>query len=327
MTLLKPKVTVLVPSFNHAPYLKRRIESIINQTYENFDLVVIDDCSNDDSHKIITALQTAYGFKYIANKTNSATPFAAWESILSMADGDYIWICESDDYADPHFLDCAVEAITNVHGAVIAYCDSWIVDEHDHRIDHTDSYYRDIWRESRWEGSFTQNGKDELNQFQLRGQTVPNMSSALMAAGAFRKAYRPFLKKLKLTGDWLFVGLLMTHGEVVYFKETLNYFRRHEDTARVRVQSARSQAEFILTKYILFLETKRPVSEFASVMSNDAVRFLYEPARLSDVVTTMLKISFPRTLAAGIYLAASLMFNRDYLMKFIHRRQLMKKEG
>jgi glycosyltransferase involved in cell wall biosynthesis len=323
--VIKPKVTVLVPSFNHGCYLRKRIESIMAQTYDNFELIVIDDCSSDDSATIIASLQATHGFRYIANKKNSGTPFAAWEQILHIANGDYMWICESDDYADPNFLDCAIKAITNIPGAVVTYCDSWIIDENDYQVDHTDTYFHDIWRESRWDKSFVQNGNEELNHFQLYGQTVPNMSSMLISATAFRKAFRPFMKKLELTGDWLFVGLLMKYGAVVYFKETLNYFRRHESTARVRVKSARSQAEFILTKYILFLETKRPVSEFASVMSADAVRFLYEPAGLREVVMTMMKISFLHTLGCGIYLAASLLLNREYLKKFCHRRQFIKK--
>jgi glycosyltransferase involved in cell wall biosynthesis len=323
--VIKPKVTVLVPSFNHDCYLKKRIESITAQTYDNYELIVVDDCSIDDSAAIITSLQKTHGFRYIANKKNSGTPFAAWEHILSIANGDYIWICESDDYADPIFLDCAVEAIRNVPNAVIAYCDSWIIDEDDNQIDHTDTYFRDTWRESRWDNSFVQDGNDELNHFQLRGQTVPNMSSMLISTDAFRKAFRPFMRKLKLTGDWLFVGLLMKYGKVVYFKKTLNYFRRHESTARVRVKSARSQAEFILTKYLLFLETKRPRNEFASVMSTDAVRFLYEPARFREVLITMMKTSFLHTLGVGVSLAASLLVNRDYLKKFYHRRQLIKR--
>jgi glycosyltransferase involved in cell wall biosynthesis len=323
--MIKPKVTVLVPSFNHGCYLRRRIESIMAQTYRNFELIVIDDCSSDESAAIIASLQTTHNFKYIANKKNSGTPFAAWEYIISVANGDYIWICESDDYADPNFLDCAVKAITNVPNAVIAYCDSWIVDENDHLIDHTDTYFHDIWRETRWDNSFVQKGNEELHHFQLRGQTVPNMSSVLISITAFKKAFKPFMKKFKLTGDWLFVGLLMKYGAVVYFKKTLNYFRRHEDTARVRVKSARSQAEFILTKYILFLETKRPVSDFASVMSSDAVRFLYEPAGFREVLMTMMKISFLHTLGSGKYLAASLLTNRDYLSKFFNRQQTIKK--
>ena len=323
--MIKPKVTVLVPSYNHGGYLRKRIESIMAQTYRNFELIVIDDCSIDDSAAIIASLQKTYGFRHMVNKKNSGTPFAAWEYIISVANGDYIWICESDDYANPDFLDCAVEAITNVPDAVVAYCDSWIIDENGHPVDHTDAYFHDIWRETRWDKSFVQNGEEELNHFQLRGQTVPNMSSMLISITAFKKAFNPLMKKFKLTGDWLFVGLLMKHGAVVYFKKTLNYYRRHGETARVRVKSARSQAEFILTKYILFLETKRPVSDFASVMSADAVRFLYEPAGFLEVLMTMLKISFLHTLGSAKCLAASLLLNRDYLIKFFNRRQFIKK--
>jgi glycosyltransferase involved in cell wall biosynthesis len=323
--VIKPKVTVLVPSFNHGCYLEKRIESIMAQTYDHFELIVIDDCSSDDSAAMITSLQATHGFRYIANRKNSGTPFAAWERILHIANGDYIWICESDDYADPNFLDCAVKAITDVPDAIVAYCDSWIIDENDCHVDHTDTYFHDVWRESRWDHSFVQKGKEELNHFQLRGQTVPNMSSMLISTAAFKKAFKPVITKFKLTGDWLLVGLLMNYGAVVYFKKTLNYFRRHESTARVRVQSARSQAEYILTKYILFLETKRPVREFAFIMSTDAVRFIYEPAGFRDVVMTMMKISFLHTLRCGICFARSLLMNRHYPKMFFNRRKLVKK--
>ncbi len=325
--LFEPRVTILVSSFNHSRYLKKRIESIMAQTYGNFELIVIDDCSSDDSVAVIHSLQKTYNFRTIINKSNSGTPFAAWEDILRLTNGDYIWICESDDYADSSFLECAIKEIRRVPEAVIAYCDSWIVDEHDQRIDHTDTYFHDIWRESRWDTSFMANGSEELQNFQLRGQTLPNMSSALISTAGFKKSFRPFIKKFKLTGDWLFVGLLMKHGKVVYFKKTLNYFRKHQNTARARINSSRSQAEFILAKYILFREAKRPVSEFATVVSTDACRFLHETAGPGEVFLAMMKISLPRTLGAGIYLAASLLGNRGYLKKFYNRWQLGKKEA
>lgn len=298
----------------------------MKQTYQNIELTVIDDCSTDDSPQIISSMKQKYDFTYIANKRNSGTPFAAWDYICRSAEGEYIWICESDDYADPKFLHNAVEEITKVPDAVIAYCDSWIVDEKDCIIDHTDSYFHDIWGELRWDRSFIQDGAEELNRYQLRGQTVPNMSSMLISTAAFRRAYIPFVKKLKLTGDWLFVGLLMNYGRVVYFKKTLNFFRRHENTARERVDSARSQAEFILTKYILFRESKKSLSQFATVMGADAIRFLHESARFRDIVKSMMRISPYHTLGSGIYLAVSLLINRDYVKKFNNRRQMIKKE-
>ncbi|MDA8254140.1 MAG: glycosyltransferase [Betaproteobacteria bacterium] len=320
------KVTALVPSYNHGRYLRQRIESILLQSYRNIELIVIDDCSDDDSDAVIKSLLAQYEFRYIRNARNSGTPFAAWSEAASLATGEYLWICESDDYAAPDFLETAVRKLAEHKDAVLFYCDSWIVDVDDKTIDHTDTYFHDIWREVRWDTDFHSDGIDELSNYQLRGQTVPNMSSALIATHAFRRAYHPFLKKLKLTGDWLFIGWIMRYGSVVFCKKPLNHFRKHEATSRVRVKSARSQAEFVLTKYLLFKETGKPVREFAHVMRTDAVRFLYEPAGLFDILKALRRISVPTTLKCGVLLAASLAMNGHYLKQFYQRYTLVKGE-
>lgn len=327
MNFNKPKVTVLVPSFNHGRYIKKRIQSILEQSYNNLELVVVDDCSDDDSDLVIRSLQQQYGFKYIRNVKNSGTPFAAWEYILSASDKEYIWICESDDYADPGFLEHAIGKMKENPTAVLFYCDSWIVDEDENRVDHTDSYFHDIWRESRWDRDFTNDGAAELKNYQLRGQTVPNMSSALFAAYAFKKAYHPFLKSFKLTGDWLFVGWILRYGSVVYCKQTLSHFRKHEMTSRVRVKSARSQAEFILTKYLLFRISERPLRDFASIIGADAVRFLYEPAGWYDVLRALFGVSALKTIRCGFSLAGSVIMNGHFVKEFYQRYRSVKKGG
>jgi len=320
-----PKITALVPSYNHGGYLRQRIESILTQTYQNIELIVIDDCSADDSDAVIQELLKQHDFKYIRNERNSGTPFSAWERVATMATGDYIWICESDDYAAPEFLAVAVEKLKQTPGSVLFYCNSWIVDEAGEKVDHTESYFHDIWQESRWDSDFVSEGKGELGSFQVRGQTVPNMSSALIAAGAFREAYDPFLKKLKLTGDWLFIGCLMPLGAVVFTHAAMSHFRRHEVTSRVRVKSARSQAEFAITKYLLFQKTGRPLREFARLMKTDAIRFLYEPAGLLDVFKALLTISPTKTLGLVSALAISVAMDTEYLKKFYQRYQMVKK--
>jgi hypothetical protein len=209
-------------------------------------------------------------------------------------------------------------------GAVMAYCDSWIVNEQDRKIDHTDTYFHEIWREIRWDQGFVNAGADELRNYQLRGQTIPNMSSALFNMNVFKKAYNPFLKKFRLTGDWLFVGWVLQHGSAVYCKQVLSNFRKHEFTARERVKSARSQAEYIVTKYLLFRASRRDWREFSAIMSTDAIRFLYEPAGLFDLLRELLSISFLKTVQCGGLFAASLAMNGHLVRKFWQRYKLVK---
>jgi len=314
-----PKVTALVPSYNHGRYLRERIESILNQTYPNVELIVIDDQSDDDSDAVIKALRQRADFQYIRNSKNSGTPFAAWEKVVALATGKYIWICESDDVAEPSFLTTAIAKLEATPDAALFYCSSTIIDESSQQIDHTDSYFHDIWKETRWDGDFTADGFDELIGYQLRGQTVPNMSSALFRAEAFRVAFDPFLKRLKLTGDWLFVGEVMKHGRVIFHHEALSRFRKHQVTSRVRVKSARSQAEFILTKYRLFRGSGQRVRAFAHLMRSDAIRFLYEPASWFDVAKAMLQTSLLDSLRCVCLLAASIPLNTGYINKFRER--------
>jgi glycosyltransferase involved in cell wall biosynthesis len=314
-----PKVSVLVPSYNHGRYIQERIESIVNQTYANIELIVIDDCSDDDSHSVISELQARHGFRYLRNERNSGTPFAAWERIGALASGDYIWVCESDDVAEPTFVETAVTNLLAEPDAVMFYSNSLIINEASQIIGHTDSYFHDVWKESRWDADFSADGIEELLRYQLRGQIVPNMSSALFVADAFRVAFTPFLKHLRLTGDWLFVGDVLKQGRVVFTHQALSRFRKHEVTSRVRVKSARSQAEFMLTKYRLFRASGQPVSAFATLIGSDVIRFLYEPASWLDVGKALLQVAWLDTIKMACLLVASTLKNTTYINKFKDR--------
>jgi glycosyltransferase involved in cell wall biosynthesis len=319
MKELFPLVTALVPSYNHGRYIRERIESIIGQNYPAVELIVIDDASEDDSDQIILALQSQYDFKYIRNSHNSGTPFAAWERICDLAKGSFIWVCESDDVAEPEFLKIAVNRLQAKPNAVMFYSSSLIINEVSETIGHTDSYFHDIWKESRWDKDFSADGCTELTQFQLRGQTVPNMSSALFTTTAFCAAFTPFLKRLRLTGDWLFVGDILKQGDVEFSHLALSRFRKHQVTSRVRVKSARSQAEFILTKYHLYRGSGQPSAAFARLMGSDTIRFLYEPASWFDVAKQLMSISIVDTVLCAFLLATSLLQNPMYVKKFRDR--------
>lgn len=90
-----PLVSVVVPCYNHEKYVKDTIESIINQTYKNIELIVIDDGSKDNSVSVIQELSDKYGFTFIhrPNKGLSAT----LNEGIKLSKGKYFCACASDD--------------------------------------------------------------------------------------------------------------------------------------------------------------------------------------------------------------------------------------
>lgn len=305
----EPMVDVIVPSYRHGKYIRKRIESIFEQKYRNFRLTVIDDCSPDNSDDVIRTLQKSYDFTYIRREQNSGTPFSAWEYAAQRFDGDLIWICESDDFAEPNFLEEATKAFRRDPALCLFYCNSHVVGRDGEKMGTTASYYADIWRDTRWTRAFTAGGRHELAQYQYRGMVVPNMSSALMTVQAFRAAFTPKIKKYRLTGDWLFVGALIQHGNVRFSPERLSNFRDHAETARAQTDMARVQAEFILTKTQLHRLAGKPWRSLSATLATDYQRFKAENASAWAILRAMLTVD-PATTRRILFAAPLILWSR-----------------
>src|SRR5690349_2386149 len=99
-------ISVIIPNFDHASFLKQRIESVLNQTFQDFEIIILDDCSTDNSREIIEQYRQHPKVSHIEyNKTNSGSTFIQWQKGLSIAVGEYMWIAESDDVSSPKFIE------------------------------------------------------------------------------------------------------------------------------------------------------------------------------------------------------------------------------
>jgi glycosyltransferase involved in cell wall biosynthesis len=209
-----PKVSVIIPSYNHAPYLVQRIDSVLNQTFQDFELVILDDCSTDNSKEIIETYRTHKKISYIVfNQENSGSPFKQWQKGIELAKGEYIWIAESDDYSDIHFLEKLIQEFEDPSVGIV-FCNShWIDDSGE--IKKSLSIYND---------SFKISGKEEVKRKMLYNSTIQNVSSCIfkkeLAIGHLSK-----ITSFKSCGDWLFYILLLTSSNLSFVGEKLNYFR------------------------------------------------------------------------------------------------------
>lgn len=218
-----PKVSVIVPNFNHAPYLKERIDSVLSQTYADFELILLDDCSSDRSQQIIEAYRDNPKVSHIVfNEKNSGNTFAQWKRGLALAAGDYVWIAESDDTMAPDFLERMVGLLDANPQAVMAFSGSRIIDSMGNEIPGADwdRFGSDAGK------TLTFTSRDFIGRKLLRNCMVYNASMVL-----FRRSAAPAItgrhSAMRLCGDWLFWSELARKGEVIQVCEKLNGFRQH----------------------------------------------------------------------------------------------------
>lgn len=92
-----PRVSIVVVSYNHGRYIKQCIESIVHQSYQDFELIVVDNNSIDDSRLIISELSDKYGFVNIFNSSNIGLP-AVLNNALAATKSEYVVFIAADDY-------------------------------------------------------------------------------------------------------------------------------------------------------------------------------------------------------------------------------------
>src|ERR1700722_12237889 len=135
-----PQVSVIVPNYNHARFLQKRIESVLRQTFQDFDLILLDDSSTDDSRSILSSYARDPRVTIEFNEANSGSTFRQWNKGVRLARGKYVWIAESDDYADERLLERLVAVLDAEPEVVFVNCRSWRVDA-DGQVDgYADSY-------------------------------------------------------------------------------------------------------------------------------------------------------------------------------------------
>lgn len=227
---LIPKVSIVIPNYNHARFLPRRIESVLGQTFQDFELILLDDCSTDDSRSILSEYADDPRVKISFNDVNSGSPFKQWNKGMRLAHGKYMWIAESDDYADERLLERLVAVLDADPMVVFAYCRSWRVTEDDKK-DGFGDWYLNYLNPQRWTADFLADGAEECRNYFVYSNPVPNASAVV-----FRKTYYEHVggpdESLRLCGDWKLWAAMALQGKIAHLGDPLNYHRCHGASLR-----------------------------------------------------------------------------------------------
>lgn len=274
------KVSVVIPNYNYANYIEERINSILEQTYPIYELIILDDKSTDNSvdviKKIIKKIDKKIKVKLIVNDENSGNVFKQWQKAFKESSGDYLWICEADDLCNKYFLNVAMQGFDD-DKVILSYTESKEIDQDGKIVANDFRHYTDTYNIKLWNNSFIIDGKEFLDKSLAINNSIVNVSGVV-----FKKdknipvdEYLVGAQDYKLSGDWYFYCKYLLHGYIAYSSDSLNYHRIHKSSITTKTDNKLKYEEISsIQKVVTESINVSPGSKYYAKVYRDAVRKL-----------------------------------------------------
>lgn len=214
MSIEKPKVSVCIPNYNQGRFIGAAIQSVLNQTYKDFELIIVDNCSADNSVEVIKSFSDPR-IRFYKNEKNIGMT-RNWNRCISLAKGGYICILCADDLYLPHFLEKASSILDSnpAVGFVHSACKG---------ID-SDGKITGVFRPRNWKKDYIENGRNVLKRTALDNFAL--FPTVMIRRRCFEILGR-FDEDLSYSPDWEMWTRIALHYDVAYIAEPLACYRSH----------------------------------------------------------------------------------------------------
>ncbi|MCB0471649.1 MAG: glycosyltransferase family 2 protein [Flavobacteriaceae bacterium] len=251
-----PKCSVIIPNFNHSQYLEQRINSILTQTFDDYEIIILDDASSDNSRTIIEKYRNQPRItEIIYNSENTKNPFLQWKKGIEKAKGKWIWIAESDDYANTDFLKTAFEAVNKFPDIGFFYSDSLYDTNsgHGYRYRNSAAFKNDFFKTQKWSEDYYISGKEEFNFCLKFICTIINTSSTVIRKEQLLKV-TDNITNFRYYGDWYAFANIAFYSSIYYSSKPLNICRMHHHNFLAGTNSIEGKKEYfqILNCFVNF---------------------------------------------------------------------------
>lgn len=227
---MKPLVSVIVPSYNHARFLGQAIEAVMAQTFEDWEIVLVDDGSSDGSLEVARSFQDRR-IRVYQNERNLGT-YGNQQRALGLAEGDLIAVLNSDDLWAPTKLEKQVSALQARPECSFCYVLGWMVDGSGRPNTETDVHLD-------W----------PVSEFQRPLPFLLYENRILASGVVFRREGLRFETSLRYSGDWAALLEASVRGPAACVPERLTFWRQHE-TNTYRVSEPQLMEEIRIRKAI-----------------------------------------------------------------------------
>ncbi len=270
-----PSITAIVPNYNHARFLPERIDSILNQTYSAVDVLLLDDCSTDESRQVIADYCARYPdrVRAILNDQNTGNVFTQWRRGLQEVESDLVWMCESDDFCDPDFLENLVPHFRD-RSVQLAFGRIQFAEENGVPRRGLDGY-RESAEPGIWDNATVRPAARWFAGAFGVNNVIPNVGGCVWRNQALTPRVWTEAQTYTILGDWFLYLHLAGGGQIAYDPRSVAYFRQHGKNTSV--------ASFTRPTYykehaslMTALRTRWPVPEETVDAFVNKVTFQYE---------------------------------------------------
>lgn len=235
-----PEVSIVFTSFNHKQYLRQALDSLLTQTFRNFELIIVDDCSTDGSQEVLKEYaQKDERIRLTLNEKNSGSYVHSTNQGALMATAPYIIFEQCDDWAEPNQIERLMNEMRENNVGVVYSCSN-MVDEEGRTMG--------MDFDGREKAFKQQHSKDsvicgsEAKEYLLESCIIPNLSAALIKKDLFEEL-KGLSDKFVVLADWDFWLRASLNCDFYYIREPLNNFRQHAATIRSSVKIRRQVGE------------------------------------------------------------------------------------
>jgi len=260
MDKANPTVSVIVPNYNYARYLDARLRSILNQSFQDFELILLDDASTDNSAEVLDKYRNDFHVSHIVvNEKNTGSPFRQWMKGILLAKGEWVWIAEADDLCELDFLETCVKQVSQYSNVAVCMAASRFIDENGGVLQE----HADYWtgKKPNTSACFF-SGKTYAAHNMYWNNCIINASGVLFRRSYAVNLYDSVFLNMRYSGDWVFWFQMLLQGNMVEVYKELNYFRQHTSKVSVEGINSGKRIKEDIDTYVLMEQTFPDMSTY-----------------------------------------------------------------
>lgn len=219
-----PKVSICIPVYNGRAYLRDALQSVFRQTFANWELVICDDASTDDSPELCQSLYDPR-VRYLRFCQNAGQA-VNWNRCIDATAGKYVLLLHQDDFLAPTFIERAIKLLDTHPDVALVHCS----------VQHVDAKGSPVRVQRLYNEDRVESGEVLFRQLVLKGCVV-NPAGVIVRKRAYESA-GAFTTEIAWGIDWHMWIRIALLFEVAYLADTLAFYREHPQSGTAAVVAA-----------------------------------------------------------------------------------------